>query len=179
MSSSNSIVALVHRLIGPFADPRVTGHLRPRLDVSPDLLGFGAYADVGADGITIDAQVEALHIDTERPRPTHGSISSGTPWGAYRRRLRAPLPGPGGLAGHRRGQRHPGRRLLVRGVGEDDARAVVAFTAGPEYGELLRAVFRRVPVTSSRAPARAKGGIFRLGPWTPPQATRRSPTVAT
>lgn len=69
MTTSTAPVVLVHGLIGPLADARITAHLQPAVVSSPDLLGYGAEADADPESITIEAQVESLHASVERVAP--------------------------------------------------------------------------------------------------------------
>lgn len=69
MTTSTAPVVLVHGLIGPLADARITAHLQPAVVSSPDLLGYGAEADADPESITIDAQVESLCASVERVAP--------------------------------------------------------------------------------------------------------------
>ncbi|MFI5680163.1 alpha/beta fold hydrolase [Streptomyces cellulosae] len=59
-------VLFVHGLIGPFAEERTLSQLQPSVLLAPDLLGYGADADVAADSITIDAQVAYVQAAVER-----------------------------------------------------------------------------------------------------------------
>lgn len=69
MMTSTAPVVLVHGLIGPLADARITAHLQPAVVSSPDLLGYGAEADVDPESITIEAEVESLCASVERVAP--------------------------------------------------------------------------------------------------------------
>lgn len=62
-------VVLVHGLIGSFAAERAVSLPDPAVVVSPDLLGYGAQADVDPESITIEAQVKCLRAAADRAAP--------------------------------------------------------------------------------------------------------------
>jgi len=53
-------VVLIHGLIGPFNDPRLIASAKPAQWLAPDMLGYGALADIDPALITLEAQVEYL-----------------------------------------------------------------------------------------------------------------------
>lgn len=65
-------VIFIHGLIGPFAPPTVLTQVTPT-PLVPDLLGYGRFAAVPADTISIDAQVDHLRlfVDLKCDGPVH------------------------------------------------------------------------------------------------------------